>query len=1059
MPRVSIQQTNFTAGEISPRVAARTDIDRYVNAARRLLNAHPVVHGGAKRRAGSRFVGPAKYGDGSGGSGGGSGEITGDVILYCPFDGADGDHATPDLSPFARSLSMDNTLKISSDRAKFGSTSLKVTSTYSGANPIQVAGPEFGFGVGQAYTISLWVYHQATYNATSAPVICHWLSDTGTLCMVANYGSTSKGYYDNEGFGQAMTEQPYASGAWVHMAVAYDGAPALGGTNTLRYFIDGHKQFEGAVAHTGSSGTFRIGSPHPPGTWPNAEGADAYYIDDLCVIKAQALWTADFTPPTGPLLTGLPGFAGGATRLVPFIYSRDAAYMVEFGHLYARVHEAGGAAMVAELATPYTGAMLAELDYSQSSDTMFLFHPDVPIQRLRRLTPGSFDLAAAPFTVTPFDEQGHVPATGLTLSAATVGTGRTATAGAATFLPSDVGRQIVAGPGAAVVTAWTDSTHVTVTISSAFTGTSIAAGAWLLDLSPQGFATPTATGPVGGTVDLRGSLSRAADIVLSAKTGAGVTVTATSAVFTAGDVGKKLFAGGGDADITGYTDSTHVTVNVVEDFEAYGYASGGYGISAGVWRLTDVGSYVRINGGVLQITSFSADFTVKAKVVAELDSIVTAPALSWSLETPSWSAANGYPRTGTFHEQRLVVGGSAKYPQTIWGTRIADYLDFTKGTADDDGFSFTIAADEINPISYLASLRNLVAHTYGGEFSLQGGVEKPITPTNVRIRPESAHGSRGVRPVTVGKESVFVQRAGRKVRAMGYRYDFDGYSSPDLTVLAEHITKTGVAAMSYQQEPDMLLWAVRGDGAMLSCTLDRDQSVTAWARHVTDGVIESVGSIPHGDREEVWLLVRRTIDGQEVRYIEILEEEWQPLLQQAGPPVVYGFTVDAGLAFDSEEGQTVFSVPHLVGKTVDIVADGRPQPRQAVDESGQVTLMRPSYRTLIGLPFRTEIALLTPEVGSGTGTAQGNAMRTGEVTLRFLDTLGAKVIDGDGNAETVPFRGLGSSVLDQPPLPFTGLMSLNVNGWDRGRSELTVVQDQPLPLHLLGVIRKFTVND
>jgi len=1044
MPRVSIQQTNFTAGEVSPRVAARTDIDRYVNAARRLLNAHPVIHGGAKRRAGSRFVGPSKYGDGGGGEN--EEDLKPFVTMDLRFVGANGSTAIVDDAQPLRNFVCHGGAQISTAQSVNGHSALFLDGVDDYVEASVITGLEPGTS---AFCIEAWVFPQdlsslpAIFN-TRSPNPYNW----GMLLGVTTGDVAAFVGWDMAGSSMAaMNGGAPTVGAWNHIAASREGS-------TFRLFVNGLK-----VAEVTSAAEIRMGTLPTIGRSPWGDNHFNGYIGYMRMTLGHPRYIADFIPPTGSLLTDLPGFAGGAVRLVPFIYSRDAAYMLELGHLYARVREAGGGPVVAELVTPYTGEMLAELDYSQSSDTMFLFHPNVPIQRLRRLTPGSFDLSAAPFSVTPFDEQGHVPATGLTLSAATVGTGRTATAGAATFLPSDVGRQIAAGPGAAVVTAWTDSTHVTVTISSAFTGTSIAAGAWLLDLSPQGFATPTATGPVGGTVDLRGSITRAADITLSAKTGASVTVTATSAIFAAGDVGKKLFAGGGDADITGYTDSTHITVSVVEDFEAYGYASGGYGISAGVWRLTDVGSYVRINGGVLQITSFSADFTVKAKVVAELDSIVTAPALSWSLETPSWSAANGYPRTGTFHEQRLVVGGSAKYPQTIWGTRIADYLDFTKGTADDDGFSFTIAADEINPISYLASLRNLVAHTYGGEFSLQGGVEKPITPTNVRIRPESAHGSRGVRPVTVGKESVFVQRAGRKVRAMGYRYDFDGYSSPDLTVLAEHITKTGVAAMSYQQEPDMLLWAALGDGSMLSCTLDRDQSVTAWARHVTEGAFESVASIPNGDREEVWVLVRRTVDAQTVRYLEILEEEWTPLFEAADPPVVYGFTVDAGLAFDSEGGQTVFSVPHLIGKAVDIVADGRPQPRQLVDETGNVTLSRASHRTLIGLPFRTEIGLLTPEVGTGSGTAQSNAMRTGEVTLRFLDTIGAKVVDGDGNVETVPFRSLGVAALDQPPQPFTGPLAITMNGWNRGRSELTVVQEQPLPLHLLAVIRKFTVND
>ena len=97
-------------------------------------------------------------------------------------------------------------------------------------------------------------------------------------------------------------------------------------------------------------------------------------------------------------------------------------------------------------------------------------------------------------------------------------------------------------------------------------------------------------------------------------------------------------------------------------------------------------------------------------------------------------------------------------------------------------------------------------------------------------------------------------------------------------------------------------------------------------------------------------------------------------------------------------------MPHLIGKTVDIVADGAVQTQQTVDGSGNVTLPRASYRTLIGLHFRSEIGLLTPEVGTGTGTAQGNSMRTSEISLRFLNTIRAQVYDGEGNEQDVPFR-------------------------------------------------------
>lgn len=756
------------------------------------------------------------------------------------------------------------------------------------------------------------------------------------------------------------------------------------------------------------------------------------------------------------------------SRLIPFIFSRDDAYMLEFGDSYLRVFK-NGASLGVEVASPYTESMLADIDYVQGADTMFLAHPSVPIQRLRRFADVTWDLSAAPFLTTPFDEQGHALAANLTLSAATVGTGRTVTADAGVFLPSDVGRNLLCGSGLAVVTGYTSATVLTVTVSIAFASTSLANGTWLLDASPQAILKPSAKDPVASSIDLQAALTRAATLTLSAKTGA-ITITASAGVFAAGDVGKTIYADSGVVAISGFTSATQVSGTTSSDFAATSYATGGWGITDSAWRAEDVGKFVRINGGLCKITAFTSASSVKATVLTALTGTVASPPLAWSLESSVWSAANGYPRTLTLHEQRLVAAGSTKYPQTIWGSRTGEYLDFTKGTADDDSYSFTIANDEINPISYVASLRNLIVHTYGGEFSLQGGVEKPITPTNVRIRPESAHGSKGVRPVLIGKESVFVQRAGRKVRAMGYGYDIDGYRAPDLSVLAEHITQTtdgiGVTGLAYQQEPDLLLWAVRSDGVLLSCTIDREQSVIGWARHYTDGAFESVATIPAGDREQTWAIVRRTVNGTVVRYVERFDETFEPLLAAAPsgyPPLtpnpVFGCTVDCALSVDNAAGQTVFTgLGHLEGKTVAVLADGAVMSNQVVT-GGQITLPRKAYRTLIGLPFVTKITLLSPEIGTGTGTAQGNSMRTSELTLRLLNTLGAKVMDEEGHTQVIPFRQFGPDVLDQPPEAKTQNVRIELLGWERGRSGVTVVQEQPLPLHLLAAVRKFQVND
>lgn len=761
--------------------------------------------------------------------------------------------------------------------------------------------------------------------------------------------------------------------------------------------------------------------------------------------------------------------AAKAARLIPFVVSRDEAYQLEFGHNFVRVYAAGGAAAhIVELATSYTEAMLPDLDYVQGESTMFLAHPDVPLQRLRRISSTTWELVAAPLQVVPFDEIGHTQAIGITLGSAGVGATTATSAAGDIFLPGDVGRVLTWGTGAATITAWGSTLGVSVNVTSPFASTTLPAGEWVIDSSPQAYVRASADGPVGSTIKLNAALGRSAGITLSAFTGAGVTVTASTGVFSALDVGRMLYADEGVATITGYTSATVITVEVTTDFVFKEAAAGGWGITGSIWRPADLGRYVRINGGLVRITSLPSTLSAEGVVVQALDSIVVSPPLAWSLEDALWSARLGYPRTVTLHEQRLWAAGTKTFPQRLWGSVTGEYLNFTKGSNDTDACDFTLAADEINPISYLASLRSLVVHTYGGEFSVQGGVEKPITPTNVRIRSESPHGSKGVRPVTVGKESIFVQRAGRKVRAMGYRYDFDGYASPDLSVLAEHITTSGITSMAYQQEPDLLLWATRADGTLLSCTLDRDQQVTGWARHYTTGAVEWVSTIPNGAREEVWLLVRRKISGATVRYIEVMDETWEPIYPSATDPDafppfelprVYGLTLDAAKEFNSPAGATSFSAPHLAGCEVGIVADGAVQGRQTVPAGGTITLGRPAKRVLIGLPFRVQITPLTPEVGTGTGTAQGNAMRTGEVTLRLLDTVGGKVVDSEGGEQQLPSRRIGSDVLDQPPEVRTGNVRTELLGWARGASTFSIVQDDPLPIHVLSVVRKFTVND
>lgn len=543
--------------------------------------------------------------------------------------------------------------------------------------------------------------------------------------------------------------------------------------------------------------------------------------------------------------------------------------------------------------------------------------------------------------------------------------------------------------------------------------------------------------------------------------GAVRTVTAAEPAFLAADVGREIWSGGGVAKITAVTSSTVATVEVTNAFSAptrptwslkgspqtTNTLSAATPVGASVsmtlgvagWRATDVGKFVKINGGLLEVVTYTSPTAASGVIRSAPTSAVASPANAWSLEASVWNDIDGYPATGTLYEQRLALGGSPNFPQTIWESRTGEYLNFELGTKDDDAISYNLSSDQINPILHIGQINALIPLTYGGEFTVSGGVEKAITPTNIRAKNPSVYGCNKVRPVRIGNELYFMQRAGRKLRAMAYKYDSDTFGSPDMSVLSEHATKSGIIDMAYQQEPESILYLVRADGVLATMTVDRDQDVIGWARQITDGAFESVASIPTENGDQVWAVVRRTINGQNVRYIERFATDLR---------------VDSGVNATSVGGSKVWGgLAHLEGKSVDIVADGVVMQQQVVT-GGQVTIPRNAFSTSIGLNFKTRIKTLTPEVTGNVGSAQGNSMRIGEISLRFLDTIGCKI-----NGQTVSFRSTGEGVLDKATGLFTGVKRMEKLGWERGQATLDITQDQPLPFHLLNVIKKITIND
>lgn len=276
------------------------------------------------------------------------------------------------------------------------------------------------------------------------------------------------------------------------------------------------------------------------------------------------------------------------------------------------------------------------------------------------------------------------------------------------------------------------------------------------------------------------------------------------------------------------------------------------------FREDDVGGVVKINSGSARITSIITPSQVTAEVVKELSSVVSAIPDSWQLTLPCWSDSLGYPGAVTIAGQRLIFAGSPRYPNAVWLSRIAEYFNFDIGVTDTDAIDVRISAKEMAEVRHLAENNGVVVFTQNGEYTILGGVEKPVTPTNIQIKNQSAFGSGDVQPIKIGAETFFLQRGNRKIRAMSYQYGSDSYNSPDVTALSDHLVANGIRSVAYQQEPYSILWIVTKTGGLVSCTVDREQNVIAWARHSSgDAIFESVACIPNGDVDEVWLSVLR----------------------------------------------------------------------------------------------------------------------------------------------------------------------------------------------------------
>ena len=258
----------------------------------------------------------------------------------------------------------------------------------------------------------------------------------------------------------------------------------------------------------------------------------------------------------------------------------------------------------------------------------------------------------------------------------------------------------------------------------------------------------------------------------------------------------------------------------------------------------------------------------------------TSSVTTWAL---GYFYTDNWPSCVAFYEQRLVWAGPPEYPQLMAFSVSGDYTNHLAGSSADDAMVYTIATDQVNAIRWMNPGPVLSVGTAGGEFIVSASAEdEALTPTNVRVVRHTTYGSANMAALRVSNVILFLQRAKRKIREFVYKFETDTYVAPDLTLLSDHITKTGVIQIDYQQEPNSILWCVLTDGTLLGMTYQRDQEVISWHRHIVGGVsdtagtqaqVESVAVVPGtaddgAGIDEIYIAVKRYVNSAERRHIE-----------------------------------------------------------------------------------------------------------------------------------------------------------------------------------------------
>ena len=505
---------------------------------------------------------------------------------------------------------------------------------------------------------------------------------------------------------------------------------------------------------------------------------------------------------------------GGTTRLESFIFNSTQEYIFAFQNTVLKIYSTAGVLLATFTSCPWLTAELFELNFTQQGDTMIVVHENIVPQIITRIGSTSFTRTAFGFETSVNGEKTYQPyfkfaddSITLDIDSTTKGTtGVTCTTSSAYWISGYVGMVIRYHGAELTITGYTSSTIVTATLNDDVE----------MELDADPFATQQGSGVVKVTQVGHGF-----------STGASVTISGANDIFD--DDGDGLAT----ANINGA-----FSITVLDDDH---------------WEFTAGGSDTAVesvDGGGVRVVIVGHP-----------------PTRNWDEQV--FSSVNGYPKTATFHEQRLYFGGVTALPDGIQGSKITDFYNFDVGKAGDaDSIQIQIASDQINEIRHLVSGKLLQIFSSTSEFYLKPPIGKPITPTDIQIIRQSSLGCQlKAMPRLFDGATIYIQNNGKTVREYFYSAGAEEFTSNSISLLSNHLISSpqdSAKITSMPSRTEQFYFLVNDDGTMGIFTSQRAEKIAGWMLWSTDGTIESIACTT----SYIYISVKRTINSSDVYYLE-----------------------------------------------------------------------------------------------------------------------------------------------------------------------------------------------